>query len=109
MNTSVAQRKLFYFIVGGVLIGGYSAIALAVINSRTDVIHVLLQSGADVNQRGGAGFTALHWSAVNNNTDAVRILLQHDASITTEAIFGRTPNNLAREGNHVEAVLLLQH
>ena len=101
--------KLFYFNLAGVPMGDYSVLALAVINPRTNVIHVLMQGAADVSQRGGAGFTALHWSAVNNNTDAIRILLQYCELITIEDDFRRTPINLARERNNNEAVLLLQH
>ena len=109
VDTSFARMKLFYFNVGEVLIGSYSALVLIVISSRTDAIHVFLQCGTGVFQQRGTGFTVLHWSAANNKTDAIRILLQHSASTTLKDDFGRTSVNFARERNHDEAVLLLQH
>ena len=95
VDTSFARMKLFYFNVGKVLIGSYSALVLIVINSRTDAIYVFLQCGTGVFQQRGTGFTVLHWSAANNKTEAIRILLQHSASTTLKDDFGRTSVNFA--------------
>ena len=89
---------------------GMTALQWAAMLKQTDVIHKLLQRGADVNKRDrDDGRTALHYSARKNNTDAIRLLLQNGASTTIKDNKGRTPIDVAREHNHQEAVLLLQH
>ena len=89
---------------------GRTALQQAARYNRTDVIHELLQRGADVNKRNRYdGLTALHWSAMNNRTDAIRLLLENGASTTIKDKKGRTPIDVARENNHQKAVLLLQH
>ena len=100
---------------GGVLIDsvdriGLTALQYAAWYNRTDVIHELLQRGADVNKRDRYfGLTALHWSAMKNNTDDIRLLLRNGASTTIKDDGGRTPIDWARKKNHQEAVLLLRH
>ena len=93
-------------IVDGV---GMTALQYAAWYNRTDVMHELLQRGADVNKRDrNHGQTALHWSAMKNNTDAIRLLLENGASTTIKDAVGRTPIDWAREYNSQEALLLLQ-
>ena len=88
---------------------GMTALQHAAMYSETDVIHKLLQRGADVNKRDrDDGRTALHYSARKNNTDAIRLLLQNGASTTIKDKKGRTPIDCTREYNSQEAVLLLQ-
>ena len=89
---------------------GLTALQYAARYNRTDVIHELLQRGADVNKRDRYfGLTALHWSAMKNNTDDIRLLLRNGASTTIKEKWGRTPIDCAREENNQEAVLLLRH
>ena len=89
---------------------GRTALQQAARYNRTDVIHELLQRGADVNKRDRYfGLTALHWSAMKNNTDDIRLLLRNGASTTIKEKWGRTPIDCAREENNQEAVLLLRH
>ena len=89
---------------------GRTALHYAAMLNRTDVMHELLESGADVNKRDrDDGKTALHYSAWhNNNTDAIWLLLRNGASTTIKDKRGLIPINWAREENSQEAVLLLQ-
>ena len=88
---------------------GRTALQHAAMYSETDVIHKLLQRGADVNKRDrNHGRTALHWSAMNNSTDAIQLLLENGASTTIKDKKRRTPIDFAREYNSQEALLLLQ-
>ena len=90
--------------------GGSTTLQYAAVYSHTDVMHELLQRGADVNKRDrDYGRTALHYSARYNSTDAIRLLLQNGASTTIKDDEGRTPIDWARKKNHQEAVLLLRH
>ena len=77
---------------------GMTALQCAARLNRTDVIHTLLQRGADVNKRDrDYGRTALHWSARYNSTDAIRLLLRNGASTTIKDKWDRTPIDYARE------------
>ena len=88
---------------------GFTALQCAAMLNQTDVIHKLLQRGADVNKRDRYhGQTALHCSALNNITDTIRLLLENGASTTIKDNEGRTPIDLAREWKSQEVVLLLQ-
>ena len=88
---------------------GMTALQCAAMLNLTDVIHELLQRGADVNKQHRDGRTALHLSAMKNRTDAIQLLLQNGASTTIKDKWGRTPIDCAREVNNQETVLLLQH
>ena len=88
---------------------GWTALQCAAMENHTDVMHKLLQRGADVNKRDrDYGRTALHLSARYNNTDAIRLLLENGASTTIKNDEGLTPIDVAPEDNSQEAVLLLQ-
>ena len=88
---------------------GRTALNYAAMRNRTDVMHELLESGADVNKRDrDNGKTALHYSVWHNKPDAIWLLLRNGASTTIKDKRGRIPINCAREENSQEAVLLLQ-
>ena len=88
---------------------GRTALQWAAMFKQTDVIHKLLQRGADVNKRDrNDGRTALHYSARKNNNYAIWLLLQNGALTTIKDNEGRTPIDYALEVNSQEAVLLLQ-
>ena len=88
---------------------GRTALQRAAVFNHTDVIHELLQRGADVNKRDRYdGRTALHYSAKYNSTDAIRLLLRNGASTTIKDKKGRTPIDWARQYNNQEVALLLQ-
>ena len=91
-------------------VGGFTALQYAAVYNETDVMHELLQRGADVNKRDRNFFgqTALHYSASNNDTDAMRLLLENGASTTIRDNVCLTPIDYARQRNSQEAVLLLQ-
>ena len=88
---------------------GRTALQWAAMYDRPDVIHELLQRGADVNKRDrDDGLTALHWNAITNSNDAIPLLLRNGASTTIKDNEGQTPIDLARQYNNHKAVLLLQ-
>ena len=72
------------------------------------VTHVLLQTGADVNQRSDKGSTTLYNRAIYNNTDAIRTLIQYGASNAINSYRGEKPIDIARRMNNGKAVLALQ-
>jgi ankyrin repeat protein len=54
---------------------------LAVTGDRTDVAHMLLARGANVNAATEYGSTPLHWAVEKGCADAVRLLIQNGADI----------------------------
>lgn len=68
-----------------------SALHLAVIRNRPDVVRLLLAHGADPNGQDDSGRTALHWAAASGYGDMVELLIAHGASIWVADRNGRTP------------------
>ena len=58
-----------------------TALLIAVLHKKTDVIRLLLQNGADVNKRDRSGFTPVHEAAMWNKTEVIAMLINHGASI----------------------------
>ena len=82
--------------------------ATTTLNNHTDVVHYLLEEGANVDKQHRSGWTALHYASRNNNTNVIRILLQHGARKDIKSNAGNTPIDVARGLNHKEAVGLLE-
>ena len=87
---------------------GYTALQLAAMSNRTDVVQVLLQKGADVNKQIDGGWTPLHYAAHWNSTNVIRVLMQQGASTNIKDKYGTTPLDIARELNKEEVVRLLK-
>ena len=91
-------------------IGEYdqTALLIAALNNRTDVIRLLLQNGADVNKRDRSGVTPVHHAAVGNNTEALAMLIKHEASINITNNYGEKPIDTARRLKREAAVRMLE-
>ena len=88
---------------------GWTALKYAAARNRPDVTRVLLQRGADVNERsGGLGMTALHIASRHNSIDAIRVMMQHGASATVRNNDGETPIDIARDWYFYEAVRIME-
>ena len=55
---------------------------------HTDVVNLLLQSGADVSATGQDQWTALHVAAVNGHLHTVLVLLASGADIESRTVHG---------------------
>lgn len=51
-------------------------LAVAAIWGDCEAIRMLVDAGAEINQRGEHGFTALHEAAAQNNSEAVELLIE---------------------------------
>lgn len=88
---------------------GFSALYAAVqYNHHSDVVSLLLKSGADVNQPNGS-HTVLLRSVIDGNIEMTRLLLNEKAEVNkvTEDVHGVTPLMLAAQEGHTEIVSLL--
>jgi uncharacterized protein len=78
---------------------------------KTDVLEILLQKGADVNDAvtsgDAAGYTCLMMAARNNAPDLVRFLVKHGADINAKAKDGSTALSLAKKEKDEKMTVLL--
>jgi ankyrin repeat protein/endogenous inhibitor of DNA gyrase (YacG/DUF329 family) len=74
--------------------------------SPPDVIHTLLESGANPGRKGRGGFTALHTLVVLKRHDLLETLLAAGASLSTADNKGNTPLLLAVSVSNLRAVEL---
>ena len=62
-------------------------------------IQLLLDHGADINNRIRQGWTPLHLAVRSGKVDAVRLLLQHGANVNDEDMFHSTALYYASSGH----------
>lgn len=84
------------------------ALHTAVMKRNLELVQLLLEHGADVNQKTWGGGTAIFYAATRT-PEMTRLLLEHGASVTITNGYGRTPLHMVvldREG--IAAKLLLE-
>lgn len=78
-------------------------------NLKAEIVHVLLEHGADVTARDDSHSTPLHLASSNWSPNIVRLLIEHDADVDVVDENHKTPLLLASSGVSVKPALLLQH
>ncbi|ROL40660.1 NF-kappa-B inhibitor alpha [Anabarilius grahami] len=87
---------------------GVSALHLAVHRGNCDIIKMLLEAGADANQRDlGSGRSPLHWAVEGQRSAVVELLLSAGALVNQRSYAGHTPYYCAlyRPSKEVQALL----
>lgn len=74
---------------------GKSALDLAAMLGRADVIRVLIEYGADPNSATKTGYTALHRAASWGHTECVKILVDHGTDIQIQNVHGERAREAA--------------
>ena len=86
---------------------GETALMLAALQGRLDLVRRLLDRGAAVEQE---GWTPLHYAASGPETQVVALLLARGAAIEARSPNGTTPLMMAaRYGNEQSVAVLLEH
>lgn len=76
--------------------------------TRTACVRLLLEAGADTNNRQEGGNTPLHTSAHLGDTSSAEALLAHGADVGLRADDGKSAADYAREGGHLELARRLE-
>uniref|UniRef100_A0A2K6CYG8 Ankyrin repeat domain-containing protein 54 n=1 Tax=Macaca nemestrina TaxID=9545 RepID=A0A2K6CYG8_MACNE len=75
---------------------GHTALHFASCNGNDQIVQLLLDHGADPNQRDGLGNTPLHLAACTNHVPVITTLLRGGARVDALDRAGRTPLHLAK-------------
>eukprot|EP00441_Pelagodinium_beii_P043820 CAMPEP_0197639482 /NCGR_PEP_ID=MMETSP1338-20131121/14088_1 /TAXON_ID=43686 ORGANISM="Pelagodinium beii, Strain RCC1491" /NCGR_SAMPLE_ID=MMETSP1338 /ASSEMBLY_ACC=CAM_ASM_000754 /LENGTH=174 /DNA_ID=CAMNT_0043212213 /DNA_START=98 /DNA_END=618 /DNA_ORIENTATION=- len=86
---------------------GRTALALAAIAGKKEILQLLLEKKAKVEATDRAGLTALHWAAREGRTQEVRILLEAGSNFEVADEDGMTPLKLSALFNHLDVTRLL--
>ena len=76
--------------------------------TRTACVRLLLEAGADVNNRQARGNTPLHTSAHLGDNSTVETLLAHGADAALRSDDGKSAADYARDGGHEDLVRRLE-
>jgi len=92
---------------------GFPCLIAALSTSRSDkrgILKLLINSGADIEQRGHNDYTPLHWAAVHGDAESVELLLSHgaDPNARTRIDEYETPLEAAEQAGKREIVELLR-
>ena len=83
-------------------------------NGYTDVVHILIENGADVYAKNRVyakdrnGNTPLHWAAQNGYTDVVQVLIGNGADVFAKDRNGNTPLHWAAQNGYTDVVDILE-
>ena len=85
----------------------HTALHLAAIHGRSDVVRTLLDKGADVNAKTRSWRTALHEAAIHGKSDVVRILLDKGADVNAKTRGWWTALHMAAKSGKSDIVSIL--
>ena len=107
-------RDVRKWVEGGQKVGlydeyGNTALHMAAEKGFRGVCKVLLDAGADVNQRNeSVGWTAVHYASYEGHADVLRMLIAHGAKADIADKAGDTAEAYAREWDNEECLRVLQ-
>ena len=85
----------------------WTALHVATMSNRTDVVKLLLNEGADANrQHRFTKVTPLHLAAQDNSNEVARLLIGNGADINIKNGNNKAPLDVALKGTEVERLLL---
>ena len=86
---------------------GKTALILAVVNDRADIIHLLVAAGANPNTADFAGLRAIHWAVKCGHHECLRKLIEEEVDVEVIDASGRTPLSKAVSMGDQEAMHIL--
>jgi len=101
------QLKLYADQISKLDDNGYTSLCIAVENENLELVKLLLELGADVNQGISNGYTPLHIAASNGYIEIAEFLVRNRANVNKSENKGFTPIFLAIKHKHSKMVRLL--
>ncbi|MGJ7530107.1 ankyrin repeat domain-containing protein [Variovorax sp. GB1P17] len=102
------QLKIVRLLVSAGASADVKALVATVAAEHLESVRLLIELGAPVNERNGAGFTGLHCAAYSGNTDIVALLLAQGADPSIIDQHGKTATQIAEEEGWDELVAILK-
>lgn len=87
---------------------GVTALARAAEYGLEECVQILLDAGADVNERKSYHNSALGEACSGGHAGCVKLLLAAGADVNARAVYGKTPMEMAIDQGHMDCVRLLQ-
>ena len=94
--------------VDGVDAAGWTALMHAVRGGQDEIVEMLLEAGASLDQRNPEGETALHLAATHGRTESARLLLRAGADLEPRDSEGHTPLYRAIDRRRADIIEMLQ-
>lgn len=92
---STYSIKRFGQWLNGVKTIQYTPLIKAVQNNDIDIVHCLMQAGADINTQDAHHNTALHYAVSHQNIPMVALLIQNGANVGIKNADNHTPQSIA--------------
>lgn len=70
-------------------------------------IQVMIENGADLNEKDRYGYTPLHWAIYNDDFKIVKLLLENKANINIQDEFGNSASHWGADNDNYDIMLLL--
>jgi len=87
---------------------GYTALHLASIHGRKEIVELLINAGADLNIQDNDGNTALYWASIRGHTECIELLIKAGSvNINIQNYYGKTALHEASRYGYKEIVELL--
>ena len=74
---------------------------------NTDIIHLLIKAGAEVDKRGKSGYDALMTAVARGSLNAIKALIENGASSRVRTDYGRSLLSIAVDRGHADIVKYL--
>ena len=87
--------------------GNWSALILAIHNSYSDIVVMLLNNGADVTEKNSVGFTPLHYAVSYLEPPVLELMLDKGADVNARNKSGVAPLHIAAWEDEPSVVRLL--
>ena len=87
--------------------GGMTALMDVSRTGHAEIVKMLLENGADVNEKDNEGWTALIWASANGHTKTVSILLEKGANVNAKSYIDISALHQASLNGHTEIVEIL--
>lgn len=83
-------------------VSGLTALIIASVRSRTDIMNILIKHGADIEARGKYGWTALMWAArFNANPAIIETLIKYGANVKVKDKDGKAALDYAKDNPNI--------